>query len=115
VAGGAYYRWVKGGGNGAVNFTDTKLVDRSVTPATYYTVYPNPVQGILNINISAAGSEKTTVDIYDLNGRRMIGGSYIIISGKQTLALDMSSLGKGTYILKMTLGGKTRSQLVNKF
>lgn len=114
-AGVAYYRLVQRSRNGAVNFTDVKVVNRSIVPVTYYTVYPNPVQGILNINISAAGSEKTTVDVYDLNGRRIMGRSYNILSGKQTLSLDMSSLGNGTYILKMTLGGKTSSQLVNKF
>lgn len=114
-AGVAYYRLVQRSRNGAVNFTDVKVVNRSIVPVTYYTVYPNPVQGILNINISAAVSEKSTVDVYDLNGKKIMGRSYNILSGKQTLSLDMSSLGNGTYILKMTLGGKTSSQLVNKF
>ncbi len=114
-AGVAYYRLVQRSRNGVVNFIDVKVVNRSIEPVTYYTVYPNPVQGILNISISAAVSEKTTVEIYDLNGRRMMGGYYNILSGKQTLLLDMSSLGNGTYILKMTLGGKISSQLVNKF
>ena len=114
-AGVAYYRLVQRTRNGAVNFTDVKVVNRSIEPVTYYTVYPNPVQGILNISISAAVSEKTTVEIYDLNGRRMFGESYNILSGKQTLSLDMSSLGNGTYILKMKLAGKISAQLVNKF
>ena len=114
-AGVAYYRLVQRNTNGTIRFTDMKVVNRSIAPVTYYTVYPNPVQGILNINVSASVAERTTVEMYDLNGRRMMAQQFTVIAGEQTLSLDMSRLGNGSYILKMILAGKATSQLVNKF
>ncbi|NOT50374.1 MAG: T9SS type A sorting domain-containing protein [Chitinophagaceae bacterium] len=114
-AGIIYYRLIQRSRDGAVNFTDIKVVDRSAIPVTYYTVYPNPVKNILTINVSSVAAEKTMVELYDLNGRRMTGQYYNIMAGKQSLSLDMSRLGNGTYILKMILGGKSSSQLINKF
>lgn len=113
-AGVAYYRLVQKNNNGDVRFTDVKVVNRSVTPVTYYTIYPNPVQGILNISVSAKAAEKALAEVLDMSGRKMITQSFNVMAGEQTLPLDMSRLGNGTYILKMTLGGKTKSQLVNK-
>lgn len=114
-AGVAYYRLIQRDATGAIRFTDVKVVNRSVTPVTYYTIYPNPVKGVLNINVSSSVAERTMVEVFDLNGRRMLGQSYTVIAGEQTLPLDMSRLGNGSYILKLTLGGKSTSQLVNKF
>jgi hypothetical protein len=114
-AGVAYYRLVQRNANGSIRFTDVKVVNRSVAPVTYYTVYPNPVHGILNINISASTAERTTTEVFDMNGRRILAQEFTVISGEQTLPLDMSRLGNGSYILKLTLGGKSTSQLVNKF
>jgi hypothetical protein len=114
-AGVAYYRLVQRNANGAVRFTDVKVVNRSVAPVTYYTVYPNPVHEILNINMSAAAAERTTAEVFDMNGRRMLVQSFTVIAGEQTIPLDMSGLGNGSYILKLTLAGKSTSQLVNKF
>jgi|CXWL01.1.fsa_nt_gi methionine-rich copper-binding protein CopC len=114
-AGVAYYRLVQRNSNGQIRFTDVKVVNRSIAPVTYYTVYPNPVHGILNINVSAYVAERTIVEVLDMNGRRTLAQPFTVIAGEQTLPLDMSRLGNGTYILKMTLGGKTSTQLVNKF
>lgn len=110
-----YYRLLQKDAAGNVRFTDTKMVNRSVTPASYYTIYPNPVQGQLNISVSAAAAERTSVEVLDMNGRRMFTRMFNIMAGEQTLSLDLSQLGKGTYVIRMTLGGKTNSQLLNKF
>lgn len=114
-AGVTYYRLVQRNATGEIRFTDVKVVNRSLAPLTYYTIYPNPVHGILNINLTAAVAEKTMVEVLDMSGRRMFTQSFGIMAGEQILPLDMSRLGNGTYVLRMTLGGKTSSQLVNKF
>ncbi|MEQ1675232.1 MAG: Ig-like domain-containing protein [Chitinophagaceae bacterium] len=115
VAGVSYYRLVQRNGTGEIRFTDVKVVNRGKTPASYYTIYPNPVQGMLNIRLTAATSSNALAEIFDLNGRKMINRNFNVIGGQQTLSLDMSRLGNGTYLLKLTLDGKTSSQLVNKF
>ncbi|MBL7749051.1 MAG: T9SS type A sorting domain-containing protein, partial [Chitinophagaceae bacterium] len=114
-AGVAYYRLVQRNKQGDVRFTDVKVVSRQADLVTYYTIYPNPVQGMLNIRLSAASNEQALTEIFDLNGRRMLSRQFNILAGEQTLGMDMSRLGNGTYIFKLTIGGKTNSQLVNKF
>lgn len=114
-AGVAYYRLVQRNSSGAVRFTDIKVVDRSTTPESYYTVYPNPVQGILNIRVAAASTNRMVAEVVDMSGRRMMTQIYSVLNGKQTVAMDMSRLGNGSYILKITLDGKTSSQLIQKY
>ncbi len=111
----AYYRLVQRNRTGEIRFTDVKVVSRSAVPVSYYTIYPNPVQGILNIKVSAANSERTRAEVYDMNGRQLISRAFNIIAGEQTVGMDMSQLGTGTYVLKITLDGKTTAQLINKF
>ncbi len=114
-SGVAYYRLVQKEKNGNINFTDIKVVDRSPAPASYYTIYPNPVQGILNVKINATATEKTAVEIYDITGRIMITKIISLSAGEQNIQVDMSGLQKGSYTLKLSLGGKTSTQMINKF
>jgi hypothetical protein len=115
LEGVSYYRLVQRHRNGDIRFTDVKVVNRKAAPASYYTLYPNPVQGMLNIKISATSSDRAIVEIYDMNGRRMLGRSFDILTGQQTQGIDMGRLGNGTYVLRLTFNGRTSSQLINKF
>lgn len=113
-AGVAYYRLVQRNRQGAVIFTDTKVVSRAAVPVTYYTMYPNPVKGILNINITAAAAGRVLAEVFEMNGRRMLGQNYTVAEGEQNLQLDMGRLGNGSYLLKITVDGKSTTQLVHK-
>ena len=110
----AYYRLLQKGEKG-IGFTDIKVVDRSEIAEAYYTIYPNPVHGILNVKVMARTSEKTTIEIYDLAGRRMITQQISLSTGDQNISIDMSKLQNGSYILKFVLDGKMSTQMVNKF
>jgi hypothetical protein len=114
-AGVAYYRLVQRSRLGDVRFTDTKLVSRAIVPVTFYTVYPNPVQGILNIKLTAANNSALVAEVFDMNGRRMMARNFATAMGEQNLSIDMSRFNNGAYILKITTDGKTSSQLVHKF
>ena len=111
----SYYRLVQRNRNGDIRFTDVKVVNRKAAPASYYTIFPNPVQGLLNIKISSAANDRAVAEIIDLNGRQLINRSFEVTTGLQMQGIDMSKLSNGMYILKLTLNGKTRSQLINKF
>lgn len=114
-AGVSHYRLVQRNRNNEVLYLDTKVVNRSITPVSYFSVYPNPVQGILNIYITTDNAERTFAEVYDMNGRKLLTRSFGITEGRQTAALDMGQLSNGTYVLKVTIGNKTTTQLVNKF
>jgi hypothetical protein len=111
----AYYRLVQKNKNGDISFTDIKVVDRSPIPASYFTIYPNPVHAVLNVNVMATASEKTTLEIFDMAGRIMVTQTVTLIAGEQNITVNMASLQKGSYILKFRLADKTTTQMVNKF
>ncbi|STD05580.1 DUF7619 domain-containing protein [Chryseobacterium carnipullorum] len=62
------------------------------------TIYPNPVQNILNIQ-----SKNTVIkaEIYDANGRMIISAS---VTGS---SINVSELTKGNYIIKLFTKDKT--------
>ncbi len=115
LTGVAYYRLVQKNTKGDISFTDIKTVDRSAIPVSYFTIYPNPVHGILNVKINATGAERTAVEIFDMAGRKMLMQSVSLIAGEQNVPVDMSRLQNGSYILKLSLGGKATTQMVNKY
>jgi hypothetical protein len=60
-------------------------------------VYPNPVTGILNINIINSQNGATIASLFDNNGKLIFSGE--MVSG--TNMIDMSKFAKGTYLLKL--------------
>ena len=110
----AYYRLLQKNTKGDISFTDIKTVDRSNLPVSYFTIYPNPVHGILNVKIKATTAERTAIEIFDMAGRSMLTQPVLLAAGEQSLQIDMSNLQKGSYILKLKLGRKTTTQMVNK-
>jgi hypothetical protein len=115
LTGVAYYRLVQKNTKGDISFTDIKTVDRSAIPVSYFTIYPNPVHGILNVKIKATSAERTAVEIFDMAGRKMLTQPVSLIAGEQNVPVDMSRLQNGSYILKLSLGIKRTTQMVNKF
>ncbi|MFZ4770950.1 MAG: CehA/McbA family metallohydrolase [Ferruginibacter sp.] len=115
IDGVAYYRLIQKNKNSGINFTDIKVVNRKNIPAAYFTIYPNPVHGLLNVKLTATSIENTAIEIYDMVGRMMLTNKLVLSPGDQNIQIDMSNLQNGTYTLKLKMGNKTTSQLVNKF
>ena len=114
-AGIAYYRLIQKNINGAVNISDVRVVNRTGEKTSYYSIYPNPVRGILNIRIASAINENTSIDIFDLAGKRLITKPTTLAKGEQNVQIDMSGLRNGSYILKFMMSNKIKSQIINKF
>jgi len=95
--------------------SDIKAIDRGIKAQTYFTIYPNPVHGILTIKLVAAVTEKTVVELFDMAGRRVAAQNVQIKNGEQQIPFNMTGLHTGTYILKMKAGKVLLTQLVNKF
>jgi hypothetical protein len=67
-------------------------------------VYPNPSSGIINLKLNGVSIENVTVKIHDISGRLV--HEDVISSNNQSI--DLSSLPKGNYVLKLQ-SGKTES------
>ncbi|SMC84397.1 T9SS type A sorting domain-containing protein [Moheibacter sediminis] len=60
-------------------------------------VYPNPTTGIVNINSKVPNAQ---IEVFDASGRKM----YSVNSTKQLTTIDLSSYGKGIYLVKVAEG-----------
>lgn len=71
----------------------TEMTDYKITIA------PNPVQSVLNVNLQQFLSERLSLSLVDLYGRRVMTK---IVEGKSTSSLvDMSGMISGIYLLEI--------------
>lgn len=74
-----------------------------------FSFYPNPATNQINFDLSNANAENCRVDIYNIMGQAVLSKS---LGNATTIkeVIDLSSLEKGTYILKTTLGDKSEAR-----
>ncbi len=84
-----------------VSYSTTCALSTSDFDTAKISVYPNPVQNILNIETEA------NVTIFDLSGRQ-------IMKTDNTNQINVSSLAKGTYILQLEVDGNINIEKIIK-
>ncbi len=62
--------------------------------ANNFTIYPNPVNDILNIKTD---SEIKSIEIYNILGQRVL----VVINAEKTKSIDVSNLKSGSYFIKV--------------
>lgn len=76
--------------------------------------YPNPTNGLANINISLKDNSEVALVVYD-----MVGGivhstaKTTLAAGEHTHVVDFSSLAGGIYIAQVTVNGTTQKIKIN--
>ncbi len=63
-------------------------------------VYPNPASSTINLRSQVSNLQATAVEIYDLNGRKLLEKNYPAVS--KSVEVDVSSLESGVYFCTMT-------------
>jgi hypothetical protein len=82
-------------------------------PATYeFTIYPNPLSGILTIEI-AYDIDNATLYLFDLKGELI--ASTEIKNSSRIMNWDISRFPAGTYILKLLSDGISQEKTIRKF
>lgn len=76
------------------------------------TIYPNPVQNQLNINISNNNSSNLNLTLFDLSGKILIL-KMVQLSNTSNCQLDVSKLHAGLYLLKITSDKQTITKKIN--
>lgn len=66
-----------------------------------YTVFPNPSEGLFNIDFNGQLVNSAMIRVYDLSGRMVY--ETILINGANVL-IDISNKAKGTYFLEVQVG-----------
>ena len=72
-----------------------------------FSVYPNPVQDVLNINTAATVD---AITVYDVLGKIVLQAQPDSVSP----SIDMSALTSGAYMVKVTIGGSSKTVKVVK-
>lgn len=64
-------------------------------------VFPNPASDQLNLTFAEGTPENSLVEVYDLQGKRVIQTN-VNQNGGQNVSIGLSDLSTGTYILRIT-------------
>jgi len=127
LRGGRYYRMLNGGDYamlaGAQGFMPLRKefrvksgeqlhLDIQLQPITELQMFPNPFNGQLFLYVIEAGSD-LRVEFTDISGRTALRiNQPVISSGKQTI--DAGSLSPGLYVVRLLLGNRSHTQLVQR-
>ncbi len=65
-------------------------------------IYPNPALDILKLDLSGSGKSEIGISIMDLQGRLVKHVSTSIVDGLNTIKIDINSLAKGVYSVKVS-------------
>jgi len=63
-----------------------------------FTLFPNPTSDILTITTPSAQQKQILISIYNMQGQEMISS---LFQNKNTIALDVSALAKGIYLVQV--------------
>jgi PKD repeat protein len=66
------------------------------------TLYPNPNDGKFSLTLNASGNHNVNIVIYNSAGIEVYTENGVKLSGKMTKNIDLSTLAKGIYHLKVT-------------
>lgn len=79
-----------------------------------FTLYPNPSENTLFVNLGTASAAKVAVRILDITGKSMIVNENILQPGQDNLKVDISSLSKGSYIIQLSTEEGIKSEVFYK-
>lgn len=80
-----------------------------------YSVFPNPSNGIVNVNFQTNFASDVEIEITDVIGRSVYTKKYDSFNGRQESIVDISPFGKGVYLLSLrnSKGVVTKKLVVN--
>lgn len=78
-------------------------------------VSPNPFTDNLAVNITSETASNGKIEVIDLLGRLVKTAPLSIAIGKNSVSLDTHNLQAGTYLLKISVGEKSRTTKIVKF
>ena len=97
--------------------SDTVLIDLVCTKVTQpdlerfnVRVAPNPSSGVFYVNFSGAGDRSIDLTVLDLQGRMMYKDAFVNVSSSFTKKLELSSLSKGTYLLRIQTKNEVKTE-----
>jgi hypothetical protein len=100
-----YYRIKQVDFNGATTYSVVVAVTFNKGGVVIGSVYPNPVQDVLNVTVSTSKSEIATVSILDVTGKLVQKETKSLGKGSSILQIPTSQLPQGIYFLNVISNG----------
>ena len=80
-------------------------VGEVVNPMTAARVYPNPTNGILNIEVNASQSSNVTMSVFNIMGQKVAEKSASFNTGINTASINTNELSSGVYFVTVKANG----------
>ena len=77
-------------------------ISKSSLPSNKVNVYPNPTDGLVNVEFNAIKAGRYAIEVYDLNSRTVKRAEIDVVAGNNKTKLDLKNLSKGTYLVKIS-------------
>jgi len=75
--------------------------------------YPNPASDLCSLRLTLSGSARVDVKVFSILGAEMLTISKgILPAGEQSLTLDVSTLTKGVYFVRVEAGGQSQTRKI---
>jgi len=108
-----YYRLLILDTDGSYEYSETIAVEVRKNAATA-TVYPNPADNAVNVDIDYFGRTPAKIYIYNAVGEILREQDVYLIRGTNKKSINISSLPQGTYILKVVAGDTRLNEIFVK-
>ena len=69
-------------------------------------IFPNPATDILTLWFDNSQQENVSYSVYDMNGRTLLHEQEVSMMNAHKLNLDVQSLRKGNYLVKVQVGAR---------
>ncbi len=101
------------GAEEAKNFAAGILSVDNVTAVNDFAMFPNPTNGLLNVEFNLVSSQRVSIDVLDLTGRLVISRDLgVLPAGYSLQQVDLSGHSEGLYLLNMNVN---EGRVVGKF
>ena len=78
-------------------------------------VFPNPTQGLSNIQFTSAVAANATMEVFNLVGERVAVQEFgTLPAGAHRLELNLEAVKAGVYLVNLNAGGETTTMRVTK-
>ncbi len=98
-----YYRLKQIDNNGKYSYSKVSSINITKSEINAFSIYPNPIDNLVNLNINSNKSEFATILITDLYGRIVSSNKIELRKGFQTNKINVSYLNAGLYQISLLL------------
>ncbi len=93
-----------------INFTQHPGMADPDNAAEQVYLYPNPSGGRMDVLLSNFPAGPVDLEIYGQHGRRVLHEQHLITSARSTIALDLSNLAEGIYLVRINTAQTSHTQ-----